>query len=530
MKYLSVCSGIEAASVAWHPLGWEPLAFAEIEPFPRAVLQHHYPEVPLHGDFTELRHQPWIVDADILVGGTPCQSFSVAGLRNSLDDQRGNLTLEFIRLANAIDDLRCDAGREPAFLLWENVPGVFSTKDNAFGAFLGGVVGSGAALDAPNAGWPDAGVVSGPERVAAWRILDAQHFGLAQRRRRVFVLARRHSGGWACADALLPIIDSLSGHPAPRREAGEDVAPSVAKSVRANSGGIDREDMHTLIPDIVGTLSDGAHMGGGLTGRTPTQAASLPSLANTLTQRMHKGINTTCDEGQTLIPTGGVFDVAHSLRADGFDASEDGTGRGTPLVPICWDEELNATEDQSGSLLRGGDGGRHAGVAVPAVAFAQNQRGELRTSDVVPALNAGGGKPGEGYPAVAFDARQSDVIQYGEKTGPLDTDGHSMAVALNFRGRDGGTQAELGDDVATALRCAGGTSSKSHAMVGMQVRRLTPVECARLQGFPDTYLDITYRGKPAADGNKYKALGNSFAVPVMAWIGQRIQLVADIKE
>ena len=106
MRYLSVCSGIEAATVAWHGHGFQPLAFSEIEKFPRQVLAHHYPDVPLHGDFTVLREQDWIGDADVLVGGTPCQAFSVAGLRNSLDDDRGNLTLEFVRLADAIDDLR----------------------------------------------------------------------------------------------------------------------------------------------------------------------------------------------------------------------------------------------------------------------------------------------------------------------------------------------------------------------------------------------------------------------------------------
>ena len=203
--YLSVCSGIEAATVAWHKLGWTPLAFSELAKFPRRVLAHHYPDVPLHGDFTLLRDQPWIAGADVLVGGTPCQSFSVAGLRGGLSDQRGNLTLEFVRLANAIDDLRPAAS--PATILWENVPGVLSSRDNALGALLAGLAG----CDAPivNAGpWPGAGVVAGPRRIVAWRVLDAQFFGVAQRRRRIFVLACGRAapcGGWSAADALLPI-------------------------------------------------------------------------------------------------------------------------------------------------------------------------------------------------------------------------------------------------------------------------------------------------------------------------------------
>lgn len=145
MRYLSVCSGIEAATVAWHPLGWTPVAFAEIEPFPSAVLAYRFPDVPNLGDMTLLRDRILTREleaADLLVGGTPCQSFSIAGLRKSLSDERGNLTLEFVRLANAIDDIRRADGKPPAYILWENVPGVFSTSDNAFGAFLAGLVGS----------------------------------------------------------------------------------------------------------------------------------------------------------------------------------------------------------------------------------------------------------------------------------------------------------------------------------------------------------------------------------------------------
>ena len=392
MRYLSVCSGIEAASAAWHDLGWTPLAFSEIEPFPRAVLAHHFPDVPLHGDFTVLRDQPWIVDADLLVGGTPCQAFNVAGLRGSLADARGNLTLEFVRLANAIDDLRRASGRAPAWIVWENVPGVLSVSDNALGAFLGGLVGSDAAVEPPRGrGWTDAGVVHGPRRCAAWRVLDAQHFGVAQRRRRVFVLARGGAGAWAAADALLPIAESLRWHPAPRRATGERPAPSLAARTRGGGGlGTDAELDGALIPEIAACLETTSHD---------------YSRANGFTM------------------------IAHSLRAEGFDASEDDTGRGTPLVPVH-----------------------------------------------------------------AFDARQSDVIQYGDRTGPLDTDGHSVAVAT-----------------------------------AMQVRRLTPRECERLQGFTDDWTAIPWRGRPAAecpDGPRYKALGNSMAVPCMRWIGQRIAEVS----
>lgn len=246
MRFGSVCSGIEAASVAFGPLGWKAAWFSEIEPFPCAVLAHHYQHVPNLGDMTTLadRIEVGEVEApDGLWGGTPCQAFSVAGLRRSLDDARGNLSLEFIRIADAIDRVRCRDGKPHAWIGWENVPGVLSTKDNAFGAFLGGLCGCDAALDAPPDGWPSAGVVAGPSRVVAWRVLDAQFFGVAQRRKRVFVLALGGPGAWACADALLPVSDRMRWHPAPSREAREGTAGGAALSValRGRDGGATAE-------------------------------------------------------------------------------------------------------------------------------------------------------------------------------------------------------------------------------------------------------------------------------------------------
>lgn len=394
MKYLSVCSGIEAASVAFKPLGWEPLAFSEIEAFPRAVLQHHYPDTPLHGDFTELHSQPWIVDADLLCGGTPCQSFSVAGLRKSMGDDRGNLTLQFIKLADAIDDLRRADGREPAFILWENVPGIFSTHDNAFGAFLGGLCGRDAAIPEPADGWPSAGVVDGPTRVAAWRVLDAQHFGLAQRRKRVFVLAKGGAGKWAAADALLPIIEGSEWHPAPGRGKGEGLA---------------------------GTAQEGA----GECVFGPAQVTNVTNRSN---------------------PKPGA--PSHTLHRNEppllvrMREGKEGGGKG-PLV----------SEDQSLTLATGND----------------------QVLALAPTLTASNDP--------SRSPQSSEVTQ----------------------------------QVAAVYSST------------MQVRRLTPVECARLQGFPDDYLDITYRGKPAADGNKYKALGNSWAVPVVRWIGKQIDQVRNAR-
>jgi DNA (cytosine-5)-methyltransferase 1 len=235
-----VCAGISAASVAWKEFA-EPKWFSEIEAFPSTVLAHHHHDVPNHGDFTRIIRDPELLakcaDVDVLIGGCPCQDFSISGLRASLTGDRGNLTLEFLRLVNAIDDLRQADGRGEVTVVYENVPGLLSVGDNAFGAFLGGLAGHDAAIPYPSrSGWTDAGVVAGPRRRISWRVLDAQFFGLAQRRRRVFVVAQGHSRGWAAPDSLLPIIDSLQWHSAPRRETGKVTAGTLAARTRGGGG------------------------------------------------------------------------------------------------------------------------------------------------------------------------------------------------------------------------------------------------------------------------------------------------------
>lgn len=405
MRYGSVCSGIEAASVAWEPLGWRPAWFCEIEPFPGAVLAHHYPEVRNYGDFTKLIEPAHSVHADeridLLVGGTPCQAFSVAGLRQGLADPRGGLTLEFLRLARAL---------RPRWIVWENVPGVLSQDGGrAFGAFLGG-------LEDLGYGW-------------AYRVLDAQYTrvdgyprAVPQRRRRVFVVG--HSGGdFARAAAVLLEPEGVRGNPPPRRASRKGVASDAA-------GGF----------EVCGTLSDGAHHGGGLngqdayTGRIQPMAFTGDSVvadpigaheSSTYTHegkgkfRMHNCVG-VCVTG----------DRTHALTASGDGATEDGTGRGNPIV-----------------------------------AFAQNQLGEVRVSNVMGTLNTNTNASGRNTPM---------------------------------------------------------------ALQALAVRRLTPVECERLQGFPDDYTRIPWKKKTAEecpDGPRYKALGNSMACNVMRWIGRRIQLV-----
>ncbi len=454
MRYLSVCSGIEAATTAWHPLGWTPVAFSEIEPFPSAVLAHHYPNVPNWGDMTRFHDWP-DADVDVLVGGTPCQSFSVAGLRRGLADPRGNLALTFLAIAE-----RYRARR----VVWENVPGVLSADGGrAFGAFLGGLAELGYGF--------------------AWRVLDAQYLGLAQRRKRLFVVA--DSRGWRRAAAVLFESSSLRGDPAPSREAGKGTAPTIAARTRGGGG--------------LGTDFD---CDGGL----------ISFKANMLMQEW------STDGTAGTLQADNQHAVAHALRAEGHDASEDGTGRGVPLTVGT----LTAPRSGGGGSYRLDASDVDGGKLIPVVMSSGQANAEIRQDGGAPSLTclheapivafdttqitsaANYSQPGDPCPslnsfgepaAVAFDARQSDVIQYGDKTGPLDTDGHTMGVAHRA-----------------------------------QVRRLTPRECERLQGFPDDYTLIPVRGKPAADGPRYKALGNSMAVPVMRWIGCRINWVEQLAE
>jgi DNA (cytosine-5)-methyltransferase 1 len=250
LKYLSLCSGIEAATCAWHPLGWEAVAFSEIEKFPSQVLAHHYPDVPNWGDMTKFKEWP-DANVDVLVGGTPCQSFSVAGLRKGLDDPRGNLMLTYGAIARKY---------RPKWVVWENVPGVLSSDGGRdFASFLG--LMSGQQIECPASGWKNSGIIPGYESAygLAWRVLDAQYFGVAQRRRRVFVVG--YLGDWRRAAAVLFERHSLSGHPAPSREKRKDVAGTITKGAFSGGAGGRPEgaDGNHFIAEIAPTLN--AHFG-----------------------------------------------------------------------------------------------------------------------------------------------------------------------------------------------------------------------------------------------------------------------------
>jgi DNA (cytosine-5)-methyltransferase 1 len=233
MRYGSVCSGIEAATVAWESLGWQPVFFAEIDPFCCALLKEKYPEVPNLGDFTKIQASDIREPIDVMVGGTPCQSFSVAGKRGGLDDPRGNLTLEFLRLAGRL---------RPTWIVWENVPGVLSIdKGRTFGAFLH-------ALGELGYGF-------------AYRILDAQFFGVAQRRRRVFVVGCL--GSWQRAAAVLFDAPGLRWNPPPSREKGKSVAATIRSCAANGSAGHGTRAGHKdELITVAGTLGGGSGVRG----------------------------------------------------------------------------------------------------------------------------------------------------------------------------------------------------------------------------------------------------------------------------
>jgi DNA (cytosine-5)-methyltransferase 1 len=455
MRFGSVCSGIEAASVAWHPLGWRAAWLAEIEPFPSAVLAHHYPEVPNHGDMTRLpvRILTGEVEApDIFCGGTPCQAFSVAGLRQSLADERGNLSLTFCEIADAIDHVRGLRGQPPAIVFWENVPGVLSTADNAFGCFLAGLAGENDPLQPPGGKWTNSGCVYGPARAVAWRTLDAQYFGVAQRRRRVFVVASARAG-FDPASVLFE-WDGVRRDTAPSREAGKGTAHDTAPCLTSSGRGVERT--------------------GDTRGQDPVVAVPISIHPHCIGRKPESG-----PQGKEYLLDGSAY---------------------------CMDSR-----------------GQPQAVVQPVMTMAHDQGGAEIATDRAPTLTCNHEAP------IAFHPTQDPISSTDGTTHGLGCGSSggqaSVAVAVALRGREGGATAELGDEVQNCLRASQGGGDKPHVLAAMQVRRLTPEECEALQGFPRGYTAIPWRKKPAdqcPDGPRYKALGNSWAVPVVRWIGQRI--------
>lgn len=467
LRYGSVCSGIEAASIAWEPLGMRPAWFAEIEPFPSAVLAHRWPHIANLGDMTKLAKKVLageIESPDVLVGGTPCQAFSIAGLRGGLDDERGALTLKYVELANAIDDKRAESFLKPAVIVWENVPGVLSSADNAFGCFLAGLAGEDAPFEpgarpesrksnafwrwdvktschAPK--WPQCGCIYGPQRKVAWRILDAQYFGVAQRRRRVFVVASARTD--LDPATILFEFEGVRRNIAPSRKKKE-----IASAIIANGAAISGESLNPCL-----------------------HADMPPGMKST------KAVN------------------AFRMAAFG-----------------------EYIDDETASTVKARD-------------FKD-------ATDLAVFSSTGAGFWSEGHGTLRAREQES----------------HEHLVTLAFPERMSGTQHAATKNTSPSLMAQNPTAVCYEVRnAEVAVRRLTPVECERLQGFPDGHTLIpTEKRKTissdelaylrnhypdlseeeaamlAADGPRYKAIGNSMAVPVMQWIGCRILATVEAKQ
>jgi DNA (cytosine-5)-methyltransferase 1 len=577
LRFGSVCSGIEAASTAWNPLGWEAAWLSEIEPFPSAVLAHHYPDVPNLGDMTLLpdRIANGEVEApDLFCGGTPCQAFSVAGLRKSLDDARGNLSLVFCEIANAIDTQRAGRNQPPAIIFWENVPGVLSTKDNAFGCFLAGLAGEEDPVEPPRGKWTNSGVVLGPQRAVAWRILDAQYFGVAQRRRRVFVVASARDD-FDPASVLFE-FDGMRRDTAPSRQERQNTAPSAGSSL---AGGIDYEGNGHTADEPTGPLLKGSPTGGG---------HPLPAIITMA--HGQGGAEIGFDRGPTLTCNHEAPIAAYTTKLHNTQSNQAGkvyeeyatsldANSPPPAVfqPIPFDttqitSPANYSKPQAGDPCHPLAAGAHPPAVAQPIAFAQNQRDEVRIMQVAGALAAEPGMKQQTFLAHAIPidtmnmtpGHSSGGLGFGQPGDPSFTltKGHSHAVAqpvafqqtadcltaaygTKWNGNASATNGSLfAAQAFTAPAEVGpcmGSSGPPYSRTGnervetealavttqppMAVRRLTPVECERLQGFPDNYTQIPWRKKPSdecPDGPRYKALGNSWAVPVVAWIGRRI--------
>ncbi len=452
MRYGSVCSGIEAATQAWHPLGWTPAFFSEIERFPSQVLAHHYGAnmpgdelsangVPNLGDMTKFKDWPDYA-IDLLVGGTPCQSFSIAGLRKGLADPRGNLMLTYLAIARRY---------QPRWLVWENVPGVLSSnKGRDFGTFIRGLEECG--------------------YHAAWRVLDAQYvrvdgYGRAvpQRRRRVFVVG--YLGDWRRAAAVLFEREGLSGNIAPRREPGKKASHSAAQRSGFHSliGGIDYENNAHDPNEAAGPLLKGSPSGGG---------RPLPAVAFELGRDV-----ISMATGQSGAEIG--FNCGPTLSCN----------HEAPIVAgaICKDS------------FTGGAGGRPEGAAA-----------------------------GHFIP-IAFNSREDPEVTF-DRAGPLGASSpQAQAIAWSIMPQNSGKDYKARQvDVAQPLMAGGpvgGNQGGDYIQQQWAVRRLTPTECERLQGFQDGYTNVPVGKKMAADGPRYKALGNSMAINCMRWIGRRIEMV-----
>ncbi|MBH3553158.1 DNA cytosine methyltransferase [Pseudomonas aeruginosa] len=535
LDFCTMCSGIEAPSVALESIGFRARWFAEIEPFPSAVLALHYPSVPNHGDMTKLirRILTGAIEAPPLaIAGTPCQAFSVAGWREGLTDPRGALTIKFVETIDAIDLVRTRRREPECIAWWENVPGVLSDTENAFGCFLAALVGESEELQPPGGKWKDAGCVYGPKRTAAWRVLDAQYFGLAQRRRRVFVIASARAG-FDPLEVLFEREGMRRDHP-PRRGEGQDLAGHApfGPALQCGCGYLfDLSLGQWGCPNCEGdegpaveVLAGVPAFGGENQSRSLFQAGALTAhgvrndfasetfcVAPTLAGGGRKSGGYSLDD----IPT-----VAGTLQSNGKAAgSATQQDAESGLLVVHGTQDPDVVQDCAHTLGR--NHGQENAVFDPnQITSAENR------SQPTPGLCHT--LPASSQPPIAFSCKD-----YGADAGDVSPTLRAMGHGESHANAGGQVAVCITGDITHTLKAEGFDASEDGTGRGQPitpeaagVRRLTPRECERLQGFPDDYTLIPWRGKPAEkcpDGPRYKAIGNSKAVPVVRWIGRRLK-------
>lgn len=491
IRYISLFSGVEACSVAWyHMKNWQAQVFAEFDEFPSAVLKYQFPHVPNVGDVTKHDWKQYKGKCELIVGGSPCQSFSVAGRRLGLDDPRGNLALHFLRIVEEI---------QPTWFIFENVAGLLSSDNGRdFAAFL---------REVENIGYG-----------CAYRIFDAQYFGVPQRRRRVFVVGHI-DGDWRRSAAVLFEPEGLSGNPPTRPTKGKEATTDARSSVGESSR---RRGMNTILdPQPAGALTTEIYHRGGYGNQTiDTHAALVPEVADTVAAKWMKGadVQLGSQNGGNIIPV--AIDLFNQEETgDVHCALRTAQGHGAPAVMFenhAADSRIKEVDVAPTMTAKYGTGGGN----VPLVAqknnicfdhtFGQNA---VVYEGVSPTLKANGLVPTS--PAVA----QEPIPIHDQATRWSGLNGEKSI------GKGNGLGVGNEGDPANTL-----TKNDRHAIMdhNLVVRRLTPIECERLQGFPDNWTQIPWKGKPkekCPDSHRFKAMGNSMAVPVMRWIGEGIELV-----
>tara|TARA_R110002096_G_scaffold147833_1_gene308197 strand:- start:30 stop:1451 length:1422 start_codon:yes stop_codon:yes gene_type:complete len=437
MKFnvIEICAGVGGFGLGFREFG-HVLSAVEWDRAAAGVYKYNNPEVEMFCDLTEVEATdlPWDADDLVICGGTPCQAFSIAGKRGSLSDDRGNLALTFNNLCNAIDDLRLNAGKEPAIILWENVCGAINTDDNAFGCILAGMAGSDSPLvPVGEQRWTNAGMVVGPRRNVAFRVLDSQYFGVAQRRRRIFAVAIGGARKWAAPEALIPFVKSLPRNPKKGESSREGSSGNAGSSFTGTSFGKYEEGVGTL-------RSQGGDLGGG-----SETLAVTPEVASTLSRRDHKG-------------PGGVFN-----------------GEPQGIVAIAGADVYNGeiTGETAATVTSATGIANASGPKVLASIQDATERKKCQ--------NGSGIQVGDGATFSLTGADQHGVVSWNGDVTP-----------------------KASEDVSVTLRSQQGGEGVGVAQ-NLTVRRLSSVECMRLQGWPDTHCDFKMELEP--DGNRWKATG-----------------------